>query len=69
MPMICPFCTQENAAAALVCASCSRDIAVPAGLIGERDGLIRKRDAVRQELANVRRELEELKRGKKRRFV
>jgi hypothetical protein len=64
MPIACPFCLQENAAAALVCAACSRDIAVPASLLAERDELCRKRDAAREELSNAKRELEELRRGK-----
>ena len=68
-PTPCPFCLQENAAAALVCASCSRDIAVPATLIAERDDLRRKRDAARVELSRAKRELQELKRGKKFRIL
>jgi hypothetical protein len=69
MSMICPFCVQENASAALVCAACSRDIAVPVSLIKERDDLVRKRDAVREELSKAKRALEELKRSKKYRPV
>ena len=65
--MMCPFCLKENALKALVCDSCSRDIAVPEQLIAERDDLIRKRDIVRQELSTARAELEELRRRKKRR--
>jgi hypothetical protein len=65
MPMICPFCAEENASAALVCATCSRDIAVPASLIDERNQLVRKRDAAREELSKAKRELEALRRGKK----
>jgi hypothetical protein len=65
MSMMCPFCAQENASAALVCATCSRDIAAPASLIDERDELVRKRDAAREELSRAKRELEALKRGKK----
>jgi len=61
----CPFCFQENAPGALVCASCSRDIAVPVSLLEERDQLARKRDAVREELSRAKRALEEFKRGKK----
>jgi hypothetical protein len=67
--MMCPFCAQENASAALVCATCSRDIAVPVSLIEERDELIRKRDAAREELSKAKRELEALQRGKKYRLV
>jgi hypothetical protein len=69
MSVICPFCAQENASAALVCASCSRDIAVPLSLIDERDDLLRKCEAAREELSRVRRELEELRRSKKYRLV
>jgi hypothetical protein len=63
--MICPFCAEENASAAIVCATCSRDIAVPASLIDERNQLVRKRDAAREELSKAKRELEALRRGKK----
>jgi hypothetical protein len=69
MSMMCPFCAQENASAALVCATCSRDIAVPASLIEERDELVRKRDAAREELSKAKRELEALRRGKRHRLV
>jgi hypothetical protein len=67
MQMMCPFCLQENAAGALVCASCSRDIAVPASLLAERDDLARKRDSVRQQLIEGRAALEALKRRRKNR--
>jgi hypothetical protein len=69
MPMMCPFCSQENASTALVCASCSRDVAVPASLTAERDDLVRKRDAVREELVKARTELAALKRNRKNRSV
>jgi hypothetical protein len=69
MSITCPFCAQENASAALVCASCSRDIAVPASLIEERNHLVRKRDAVREELSKAKLALDELKRSKKYRSV
>jgi hypothetical protein len=69
MSIMCPFCVQENASAALVCVACSRDIAVPASLINERDDLIRKRDVAREELSRAKRELEGLKRDKKYRLV
>lgn len=58
----CPFCAQPNAAHALVCSSCARDIAVPASLIAERDELLRKRDKVRNELTAAKAELEQLRR-------
>ena len=69
MSTVCPFCMQENAAAALVCSACSRDIAVPAQLIDERNDLFRKRDAAREELSRAKHELEEFKRDKKHRPV
>jgi hypothetical protein len=56
--MICPYCLRENAPEALVCSTCSRDIAVPATLIAERDDLLRKRDSIRDELSRARAELE-----------
>jgi hypothetical protein len=65
MSIVCPFCLKENADAALVCAACSRDIAVPATLLAERDDLCRKRDAAKEELSRAKRELDELKRGTK----
>jgi hypothetical protein len=66
--MMCPFCLQENAAGVLVCASCARDIAVPASLIAERDDLTRKREAVRQQLSEARAGLEALRRDRKNRL-
>jgi hypothetical protein len=69
MTIACPFCLQGNATAAIVCAACSRDIAVPAPLLAERDELCRKRDVAREELSRARRELEELKRVKKFRLI
>jgi hypothetical protein len=66
--MICPYCLKENASRALVCYSCSRDIAVPESLIAERDDLARKRDVVQRELSAARAELEALRhRNKSRR--
>ncbi|KRQ06198.1 hypothetical protein ACNJX9_27305 [Bradyrhizobium sp. DASA03076] len=59
---MCPYCQAENADRALVCASCSRDIAVPATLIAERDDLLRKRDQLRDELARARDEIETIMR-------
>jgi hypothetical protein len=64
--MICLFCESNNAASALVCVSCTRDIAVPKSLLAERDDLIRKRDILRQELAAASAELEKWERGKRR---
>lgn len=65
--MICPFCLKQNAPEALVCDSCSRDIAVPLSLTAERDDLVRKRDAIREELLRANGELLRLKGDKKRR--
>lgn len=55
--MICPYCLKENADEVLVCVTCSRDIAVPATLIAERDDLLTKRDAAREELQRAMAEL------------
>jgi hypothetical protein len=63
--MNCPYCSSENAADALACASCSRDIAVPRSLIAERDELLRKRDQLREELRQARSELEAIRQRKK----
>ena len=57
---MCPYCQAETADSALVCASCSRDIAVPATLLAERDDLLRKRDELRDELKRARDEVEAL---------
>jgi len=65
--MICPFCLKQNAAEALVCDGCARDIAVPKSLLDERDDLVRKRDNVREQLSAARAELEQLRRRNKRR--
>jgi len=54
----CPYCRSGIAEGALVCASCGRDIAVPATLIAERDDLLRKREALRDELRRARDEVE-----------
>jgi hypothetical protein len=56
--MMCPYCLSENASSTLVCSTCSRDIAVPATLIAERDGLLRKRDVIRDELSRAQAELD-----------
>lgn len=69
MSITCPFCAEENASAAFVCSSCSRDIAPPVSLTDERDDLVRKRDAVREELSKAKRALEELELNKKYRLV
>ena len=56
--MMCPYCLSENASNTLVCGTCSRDIAVPATLIAERDDLLRKRDFICDELYRAQAELE-----------
>jgi hypothetical protein len=61
----CPFCFADHPERALVCASCARDIAIPASLIAERDELLRKREALRDELQTGRRELEKILNRKK----
>ena len=62
---MCPYCQAENADGALVCASCARDIAVPATLIAERDDLLRKRDQLRDELTRARNEVEAIMQRRK----
>ena len=56
--MRCPYCQSENAEHVLVCVACSRDIAIPATLIAERDDLLRKREELREELKQARQEVE-----------
>ncbi len=65
--MKCPFCVTDNVEGALVCAACSRDIAIPATLIAERDELLRKRDLLRSELQQARHEIEAIRTGRKQR--
>ena len=67
--MKCPFCARQNAANALVCVSCCRDIAAPESLIAELDNLIRRRDAAREKLSRAKHELDTLKRARKLRSV
>jgi DNA-directed RNA polymerase subunit RPC12/RpoP len=61
----CPYCQSENLEGALICASCGRDVAVPATLIAERDDLLRKRDALRADLRQAREEMEAIMRRRK----
>ena len=63
--MRCLYCQSENVEAALVCASCGRDVAVPATLIAERDDLLRKRENLREELRQARDEVEAIMRRRK----
>jgi hypothetical protein len=61
----CPYCLSENPGAALVCIVCSKDIAIPATLIAERDELLRKRDLVWDELRRARGEIEMIRNRRK----
>ncbi|MET3909714.1 DNA-directed RNA polymerase subunit RPC12/RpoP [Bradyrhizobium sp. S3.3.6] len=63
--MKCPYCQSENLEGALICASCGRDVAVPATLIAERDDLLRKRDDLRAELRQARAEMEAIMQRRK----
>ena len=63
--MKCPYCKSDNADDALVCTSCSRDIAVPATLIAERDDLLRKRELLLDELQRARAEIEMIRTRRK----
>jgi hypothetical protein len=64
--MNCPYCRSEVDTDALVCATCSRDIAVPSTLVAERDELLRKRQMLRDELHRARNEIETIIRRRKR---
>jgi len=63
--MNCPYCRSETDEDALVCAACSRGIAVPSTLISELDELLRKREALRDELKRRRGEVETIIRRRK----
>jgi hypothetical protein len=63
--MNCTYCSSENAQGALVCATCSRDIAIPQTLIAERDELLRKRDLLLNELRRARNEIETIRNRRK----
>jgi len=63
--MKCFYCQSDNMDDALVCGCCTRDIAVPAALIAERDELLRKRDDLLEELRRARREIEVTRTGRK----
>ena len=60
--MLCPLCTAENDDRALVCRSCTRDIAVPPGLLAERDMLLVKREGLVRELEQAHARLHHSKR-------
>jgi hypothetical protein len=60
----CPFCRCRNAEGAIVCASCSRDIAVPQPLLDELHSLRRKRDGLLAQVHDARGKLDKrAKRG------
>lgn len=59
--MLCPLCAAENDDRALVCRSCTRDIAIPAGLLAERDMLKAKREGLVHELEQVHARLHRLR--------
>jgi hypothetical protein len=63
--MNCTYCGSENTQGALVCATCSRDIAIPLTLIAERDELLRKRDLLLNELRHARNEIETIRSRRK----
>jgi hypothetical protein len=59
--LTCPYCLSECPSGSLVCATCSRDMVVPARLIAERDDLLRQRDLIRDELRKARGEIEAIR--------
>ena len=63
--MNCTYCGSENTQDALVCATCSRDIAIPLTLIAERDELLRKRKLLLDELRHARNEIDLIRSRKK----
>jgi hypothetical protein len=63
--MKCPYCQSDNVENAFVCASCSRDIAIPATLIAERDDLLNKRERLREELRRARDQIETIRNRRK----
>lgn len=58
--MLCPLCATDNDDRALVCRSCARDIAVPPGLLAERDMLLAKREGLVHELEQAHARLHKL---------
>jgi hypothetical protein len=65
MALTCPYCLRENPDLALVCANCSRDIALPETLAAERLDLIAKRDAAKSELLRIRSEIAAIRAARK----
>ena len=66
MALTCPYCLRDAPDLALVCATCSRDIAVPEALAAERLDLIAKRDAAQAELLRIRGEIATIRAAKSR---
>lgn len=66
MALTCPYCLRDAPDLALVCATCSRDIAVPEALAAERLDLIAKRDAAQAELLRIRGEIAIIRAAKSR---
>lgn len=64
MALTCPYCLRDAPDLALVCATCSRDIAVPEALAAERLDLIAKRDAAQAELLRIRGEIATIRAAK-----
>ena len=64
MALTCPYCLRDAPDLALVCATCSRDIAVPEALAAERIDLIAKRDAAQAELLRIRGEIATIRAAK-----
>lgn len=63
--MPCPYCQRDNPQHALVCGTCSRDIAIPDMLVAERLDLIAKRDNALAKLAQIQTKIAEIRtRGK-----
>lgn len=65
MALTCPYCLHDAADLALVCDTCSRDIAVPEALAAERQDLITKRDAAQAELLRIRKEIAAIRDARK----
>ena len=65
MPLTCPYCLRDNPDSVLVCATCSRDIAVPEALAAERRDLIEKRDVAQAELLRIRSEIAAIRAARK----
>ena len=65
MALNCPYCLRDNPDVALVCATCSRDIAIPQALAAERLDPIGKRDAAQADLQRIRGEIAAIRAARK----